>query len=173
MAVLNTKALCKQIRASRNQVIWSFNGEEHLITNRHWGVKFTELPTDIKVTLLTTFEGETPNINETLSKMSGISVKKPEALKLPFPSKENEKEAQWTLYLRQIDNDLLRVFRIGDQFIYIKSSYLEAASDIGLKVVGTGPHQPLYFPEINYLVLPVRLQREPDLLSIMEAEGRC
>lgn len=52
---LNIKGLIKQIKASKDGLIWSLKDGVHTITNRHWLISFNDVPKEVQVALFSIF----------------------------------------------------------------------------------------------------------------------
>lgn len=169
MKNLNTKALCKQIKASRNQMIWSLKDGEHTISDRRWAIKSKTLSPDVRVTLLSIFEGDMPEEGGCLHLQHG-SILKNVAITTPEPE-QGHVEYKRTKYVMDYEGAWkLRVFlNAENKAIYINEDFL-GICDSRMQSFGSGNMRPLFYPEINYVVLPVRYVGENDLLSVMAAE---
>lgn len=171
MGKLNVKGLCKQIKDSRNNLIWSFDGKEHLITNRHWIIKLEHIVTDVLISLLTVFDGQSPDAGTSLKKHVFFSEIEKGVLISSPPLNEGRKSLSWTNFYRDYTGprELLRVFSLDNSSVYINTNYLHVCGSSQLKVEGTNALRVIFFPEINYMVLPVRITNEIDILALVDA----
>ncbi|MEK3851241.1 hypothetical protein MKX59_19565 [Paenibacillus sp. FSL R7-0340] len=168
---LSIKGLCKQIKADKNRMIWSLKDGVYSITNRHWMITLTELPREVKTVLLTIF-GDFPEEGRCLqnTSYSAIPLNSPSVDGLIL-DREHAVPARKTDYLLSSSKvGDLRIFKAGEDFIYIKESFLEAIDpNLGFENMSSfGKLSPFIFEDLNYVVLPVRIGEEKDLLTLKE-----
>lgn len=168
---LDIKGLCKQIKADKNCMIWSLKNGIHSITNRKWMIDFDSVPREVKLLLLSIF-GSQPDEGTCLSMsaynyepMNGVAVRGVNELI------NDHIPAKYTKFLvdqEKVGN--LRIFKTDEYFVYIQETYLQAINkNIGFQNIGSvGAMAPLCFENINYIVLPVRVPKTDDLLTLKE-----
>jgi hypothetical protein len=169
---LNIKGLCKQIKADKHCMIWSLNKGTHTITNRHWLIKFDALPREVLVTLLSIF-GEFPEDGTLLQNVgySDTPLRNVALTEERWKPVAEGKPIKYTRYLYDDgDSRNLRVFKLEDQFVFVKEQYLQAVDEnFGREDIKcNGVYQPVFFADLNYLVLPMRMTKVDDLFTLEE-----
>jgi hypothetical protein len=168
---LNIKGLIKQIKADKHQMIWSLNNGTHTITNRHWLIKFDALPREVLVTLLSIF-GEFPEDGSLLQNVgySDTPLRNVALTEERWKPVGEGKPVKYTRYLHDFGSGYLRVFKADDQFTFVKEEYLQAVDqNFGRENIKcNGTYQPIFFADLNYLVLPMRMTKVDDLLTLEE-----
>jgi len=164
---LNVKGLCKQIKASKNNLIWSLKDGIHVITNRHWMITFEEIPKEVLVTLFSLFvkmpeEGtalQASHFNREVSELIAVDVDK-----IRETAKNGTISTLTNLFSRSGDL-VTRIFKTSEGFLYVKADYMHAINEYGDvgEILSSGKHSPVLFKNINYLILPYR--REHNLLE--------
>lgn len=169
---LNIKGLCKQIKSDKNSMIWSLRDGCHTITNRHWLIEFDEMPREVLVTLLSVF-GEAPEDGMLLQNAhySDTPLRNVALTDERWKPVGEGKPATYTSFIHDAGRvGYLRVFKQEDQFIFINENYLQAVGEhFGRENIKcNGYFQPVYFENINYLVLPMRMTKVHDLFTLRE-----
>ncbi|MGG3307358.1 hypothetical protein ABER23_08015 [Paenibacillus lautus] len=169
---LNIKGLCKQIKSEKRHIIWSLSKGTHTITNRHWLIKFDALPREVLVTLLAIF-GEFPEEGMLLNNVgySDTPLKHTALRDESWKPVGDEKPATLTSYLHDAgDSGYLRVFKSEDQFTFVREEYLQAVDqNFGRENIKFyGIFQPIFFADMNYVVLPMRMPKVNDLFTLEE-----
>lgn len=171
MKGLNIKGLIKQIKQTKHNFIWSYSDKGHFLTNRHWAITLEVLPVEVLLTLLQIFEGDRPDIGQCFYKSRGTISKNHN---IPSPVLGNDcVEYEWTDYYKDYkypSDGLMRIFKSNDQIMFINNDYLHAV-EWRHRAVSEGYSRPIHFPEINYMVLPFRINDHEDLLKIMTMAG--
>lgn len=172
---LNIKGLIKQIRTDKSRLIWSLYQGVHMVTNRHWMIEFEEVPREIMSVLLSIF-GQFPTEGYLIQTFSfGSEVVKADAIKNKGWDFNNAKQATVTKYIHDYgESRYLRVFKADDEFYFVNETYLQAVDkNFGFEnVMSKGTLQPLFFSNINYTVLPVRMHESYDLLTLKELTNK-
>lgn len=161
---LNTKGLIKQIKASKNSLIWSLKDGVHTITNRHWLISFNDVPKEVQVALFSIFAQfpeESTHIRN--DRFSGTTLKgDPIGFESIVRGAEKGKHAMDTRFIYDMRGMKARVFRQGDVFAYVDESLLHAVDEYRGEILMSGVMTPVYFKDVNYLVLPYRMGTSPE-----------
>lgn len=162
--MINIKGLCKQIKADKTGVVWSIKDGKHLITNRQWLVEFEQLPKDVEK-LLFSILGEFPQEGEHVryENFSGGTFRG-EAIKYSeiIDAVKRGRTTCKTDFIYN-GNPKTRIFREGDNFIYVDENFLLAVEDYEGEILNQSTMGPVYFKDANYIALPVRMTRNLDL----------
>lgn len=155
---INEKELVKQIKSSKYRLIWSVQDEVHYITNRHWVVRFKELPTIVLTAMFSVF-AEIPENNSSILMSSGIpsKLKPPVDIRKVMDEKRIERPGMITEVLVQHGNELLRVIECSGEYVYVKENYIKIVEK--QEPVCTGEFNPVIFCNGDFLILPVRVKQ--------------
>ncbi|MFS8215589.1 hypothetical protein [Paenibacillus polymyxa] len=168
---INIKGLCKQIKDDKKKIIWSLKDGVHSITNRNWMISFEEVPREVRLVLLSIFGGF-PEEGYLLQKTPFSDEPQRSVAVEPISlNREMAKQAIRTDFLHTSSGlDNLRVFKAGEGFVYIKERFLQAIDpNFGFTNMNSfGEMAPMVFEDLNYIVLPVRIGKEKDLLTLKE-----
>ncbi|BBI32344.1 hypothetical protein [Cohnella abietis] len=155
---INIKELCRQIKKSHN-FIWTLKEGVHYLTNRHWAIRYEELPREVLVQLFAIY-AEIPEQGKALVYQSGTGVSHMDEVdvKKIFDNASKDQFIGEVTSFIKVSGDLrMRVIKINGQFIYLNEEYLKILSDIeSSQPYGKGQLRPLTFFDNMFLVLPYR-----------------
>jgi len=162
---INIKELCKQIKKSPS-IIWTVQNGTHYVTNRHWAVRYTELPREVLIQLFCIF-AEIPKEGETISFSKSYGFVSHSSANVERVFKDQEKVTDTGLvtpYLKTHDDyGNLRIIKIGKEFAYINEDYMKLVTDCeSTSVVCSGRLSPISFYDNMLIILPVRTANEKD-----------
>lgn len=162
--MINVKGLCKQIKADKRGIVWSLKNGKHLITNRQWLVEFDQLPKDIEK-LLFSILGEFPQEGEHIRyEVFSGAILRDEAIKYSeIIDTANKGKVTYKTDLMHDGNPRTRIFREGDNLIYVNENFLLAVEDYKGEILNNSTMGPVYFKDANYIALPVRMTKNLDL----------
>ncbi|MDG0053033.1 hypothetical protein MMB75_05020 [Paenibacillus sp. P2(2022)] len=157
---LNTKEICKQIKSSGNNgcIIWSRETNQHFVSNRHFLIRFDELPKDVLVSLFSIFF-KLPEVGQTLQSVYGEVDEKGTPLNVAsiYKPEQQSIEGEVTKYLKEFDEKLLlRVIKFPGHESYINEKYMKMTKDKNPKVEKNIATVPVYFANGDLILLPVR-----------------
>jgi hypothetical protein len=159
--LINTKELCKQIRyyGNRNSLIWSREESQHFITNRHFLVRFEEMPNDVLAALFGVFY-KLLGIGETVQVQHGtiIDVVKPIDYSKIYQPERPDIEGEFTPFIREFGTKQFgRVIKFPSHYSLINLDYMKlSAADENPKTKDNTPLVPVYLADGNLIVLPYR-----------------
>lgn len=159
---INIKELCKQIKKS-HCVIWTLENGIHYITNRHWMIKFAELPREVLIQLFSIFT-EIPSEGESLICQRDSIDRKP-AVRCEFIFEEamkGPKPGEITEFVKVKDPKLqIRVLNFGTFFCYTNEDYMKILRDFEeSKPFGSGVYRPISFNDNTFVILPYRVSND-------------
>jgi hypothetical protein len=162
---VNIKELCKHIKqSSKNSLIWTLEDGIHYITNRHWAVKFNELPREVLVTLFSAF-AKTPKEGHSLViTLWGEDEERPAvSLKKIFEGVEaNKAEGTITNIILDYGKDVYRVIKTKDSIIRLNNKYMSMV-EVGTQTAKcAGRLQPVTFGENQLILLPCRSENSKE-----------
>jgi hypothetical protein len=167
--LINSKELCKQIKfyGKHGFMIWAREEKQHFITNRHFLVRYEELPREVLAALFGVFykipaEGETINAHfgEVAETQSPIDF-----TKIYLPDKQNI-VGEVTPFTRENENKYrMRVLRFNKRFAYVNENYIKMAADQSNPTSVDNPLQPVYLAGGNILILPYRYTDDTNLID--------
>lgn len=162
---VNTKALCKLIKQGATQMlIWSKTDEGYTVTDRHFMVRFKDVPRDVMSTLLGIFL-QTPGEGQSLKIMYGkvqddcslVSHK-------TIPKYEDASvDGKVTTYSKDLAGTKAKALQFGDSFSLVNEKYIALSTGTDAKSFGS-PYSPIYLEDGAVLVLPYR-HTSSDLLQ--------
>lgn len=160
MSKINTKELCKQIKSAKRNLIWSVKNDIHYISNRHWMVRYKELPRDVLITLFGVF-AEIPQNGDTFTAgHSGIHKDGNVNCEQTYKDIEQRSLSKGfvTNFLKTKGKDLvLRVINFQTSFAMVDDSYIRLVEDFsGSEVKGGGVFHPMLCCDGDLILLPVR-----------------
>jgi hypothetical protein len=171
-SLINTKELCKQIRVS-GSVIWTMEEKQHFISNRHFLVRFDELPREVTIALFSVF-CKLPEVGQTFTAFRGSVNDKAESIKYDniYQPNKQDVEGSKTAFLRDMGRKALAsVIKFPTHVSLVDERYMKLAGDSEMvKTTGKSPHAPLYLANNDLLVLPIRVQGDSDLIDGLIAE---
>lgn len=154
---INTKKLCQLIkREARRSLFWSKTEEGYTVTDRHFMVKFTEIPRDVMSTLLGIFL-RTPEVGQSLQIWRGeiqddcslVSHKN-------IPKYEDANvDGKVTTYSKDLGGTKAKILQIGDSFYLVNEKYIALSTGTNVKSFGS-EYSPIYLADGALLVLPYR-----------------
>lgn len=169
---MNISEICKRLQAEgKGHLIWSREKGRDIVSNRHFLLKFDELPRQVLVTLFSIYL-RVPQIGETIIMQRGEEVKSTiDFNKVYTPDKQSEM-GNITNFIYEIDRKLsLRAVKIGKHFAYVNNSYAKMAA-VDCWVLSTdGKYAPIYFRhEIgDLMILPYRVGPDEGVIIELEA----
>jgi len=166
---INIKELCKQIKKSKF-FIWSLVDGVHYLTNRHWAIKFTELPRDVLIQLFSIY-AEVPTEGKTLSRYRGgdITESPVNVAKVFDDASINQVSGSVTPFLKVHDELNMRVINLNGKFTYVNNEYLKIIADINRSnPAGRGMFTPICFNDNTFIVLPYRTTDEEHQVILKE-----
>lgn len=155
---INEKELVKQIRSSKNRIVWSIQEEEHFITNRVWAVRYKKLPTAVLTALFAIF-AEIPENNTTLHTTSGIPQKSEPVIdirKIMEPGHDLV-PAQVTKIVLDIGIKARCFVGSDGQYFYLDESLVQLGNVFDGNVLYSKPRSPVFLCDGNLIILPVRV----------------
>ncbi|OXL83152.1 hypothetical protein BCV73_08725 [Paenibacillus sp. SSG-1] len=161
---LNIKGLCKQIKASRKNMMWSLNDGVHTITDRYWMAQFKEIPKEVQIELYAIFaqfpeEGMHIRYDRfSDSILKGVFIDHTSIL----DGANKGEPAKDTRFSYDLNGMTARVFKRDDIYSYVNEGYLLAVKEYDGEILMTGKMQPVYFKDASYLVLPYRMGNAPE-----------
>jgi hypothetical protein len=178
---INTKELCKQIRysAKRGSLIWTKEEKQDFITNRHFLVRFEDIPNEVLASLFSVFF-KLPIVGETLYAQFGDITKpvKPVNIGGVFRTDEQNVIGNVTEYVRDSGNKITsRVIKFPTHYSFINSEYMKLVEfdDLSPITSGNSSAAPVYFADKNLILLPYRFSGKEilieDLLGAELGEG--
>ncbi len=174
-SLINTKELCKQLRVDgkHGMVIWTREANEHFISNRHYAVRFHELPRDVMITLFSIF-CRLAEVGETLHSHSGrvIDVQKPVDFSKVYCPEKASVTGSKTPYTRDMGRKLFTaVIKFSSHVSYVDEKYIKLANETETIKTTDSPHAPLYLANDDLMVLPYRTTNPSDfIISLIESE---
>ncbi len=160
--MINEKELCKQIKKSAKiGLIWTIQEGMNYITNRHWAVRYREVPRDVLVALFSVF-AQLPEEGQTLNFTFGQTVETNVNVKRVFDeSNDNDVKGKVTSYLSDSYGPyMVRIINSDKGFIYIKDDYMKMVGDE--EPLCKGINTPVSFCDNNFIILPVRVSNNND-----------
>lgn len=170
---MNISEICKRLKAeAKGNLIWSRQEGKDFITNKHFLLKFDELPRQILVTLFGIYY-RLPAVGETIALQCGaeINASKVDFSKVYSPDKQTEK-GYVTNYIYEMDEKLsLRAIKVEDRHIYVNNVYVKMASSNCKVESSKGMQPPIYLKHElgDLIILPYRFSAEEGVL--LELEG--
>ncbi|SYX87675.1 hypothetical protein [Paenibacillus alvei] len=128
---VNTKKLCQLLKyAASRTLVWSKLEEGYTITDRHFMVKFTEIPRDVMAVMLGIFL-RTPEQGQSLKIMGGELIDDYSLLNHDALGKYKDAsvEGHVTPYLKDIEGVKARVLQIGDRFALVNDRFMSLTTD--------------------------------------------
>lgn len=153
---INEKELVKQIKASKNRLIWNVQDNVHYITNRHWAVRYEKLPTSVLTALFSIF-AEIPKNNSSFHNFQGILQKTEPSVNIQkiMTMDDSLKPGQITEIL--VENSILmRVIECSGDLIYINNDYIKMVDNFDDQPLCSGSMSPVFFCEGNLIIFPYR-----------------
>lgn len=169
---MNISEICKRLQAEgKGHLIWSHEKGRDIVSNRHFLLKFDELPRQVLVTLFSIYL-RVPQIGETIILHCGEEVKSNIDFNKVYTPNQQTEIGNITNFIYEIDRKLsLRAVKIGKRFAYVNNSYAKMAT-VDCRVLSTdGKYVPIYFcHEIgDLMILPYRLDRDEGVIVELEA----
>jgi hypothetical protein len=166
--LINTKELCKKIKTSK-MVIWSREDKQHFITNRHFLVRFDELPRDVLVAMFSVF-CKTAKVGQTLSMQFGKELVNDKSINAKGVYKPDLQtiEGEQTVFLRVMDKKSKRyasVIKFTDRVEYLDCEYTALVNEGSLIKSSPGFNQPIYMANDDLLILPFRVQADNTFIN--------
>jgi hypothetical protein len=158
---INEKELCKQIKKSVT-MIWSVVDGTHYFTNRHWAVKYDDLPRYVLVTLFSMF-AVVPQEGESLSVRKGEEASRFGAnIKKAFDDQSSiTNKGEVTPFLKLYDTYNLRVIKVGNEPAYVNNDYMKIIKDVeNSNPVTLGTKSAISFNDNTVILLPYRLSND-------------
>lgn len=155
---INEKELIKQIKASKNSLVWSVQDEVHYISNRHWAVRYKNLPTIVLTTMFSIF-AEIPGNNSSFSTAFG-EIQKDRPLvdvQTNMTLGESVKPGKITDVLVE-NGSLMRVVECCGDLIYISNDYIQMVQNFDDQPLCSGLYLPVFFCDGNLIILPYRVK---------------
>jgi hypothetical protein len=173
-SLINTKELCKRIKSS-GTVIWIREETQHFITNRHFLIRFDELPRDVMIALFSVF-CKIPEIRQTLTSHHGGEVinDKPVNVKGFYKPEEQTVEGVRTAYRRVLDEKRklhATVIKFPDRVAYLDCDYTALVYDGGSIKSMSDHNQPVYMANGDLIILPYRMQEDDTFINELLSEG--
>ena len=175
MSGINIKELCKQLRADgkHGAVLWTREESKHYLSNRHYAVRFNELPKEVLITLFSIF-CKVAEVGETLFSQGGFVVEQPKPVdfsKFYCPEKANI-NGEKTPYIRDFgDKKFAAVIKFPNRVSFVDEKYMKLAADVK-ELKGTdSAFTPLYLADDDLMVLPYRTTDNPNfIIDLIETE---
>ncbi|WP_274362723.1 hypothetical protein [Paenibacillus thermotolerans] len=169
---INIKELCKRIRYGRTRggMVWSREDNRHFITNRHWLVRFDELPREVKIELFSVF-CKIPEVGQTLNIFAGQeSETKPVKYDNIYQPDKQDAIGEVTPFMKEIgEKHFARVLKFPEHFAFNDEDYFKLAEgDSDIKTQGNSPLKPVYLAGGDLLVLPIRVSESGNDTTIKE-----
>lgn len=160
MSLINTKALCKQIKedAKKGTVIWAREKERHFISNRHYLVRFTELPEDVSNTLLGIFGGE-PEIGKMFMFQYGTKLEPKETInfKSIYRPQDAKLTGSVTTFMKELSKKWTgRIVNFSLEYVCIDEKYYALALDDKAKTISNENFQTVYLADNDLLVMVIK-----------------
>jgi hypothetical protein len=162
---INTKELCKQIKASGNRgfLIWGKEENQNFITNRHFLVRFEVLPNDVLAALFSVFY-KLPNVGETLQAQFGEIINSGKSIDFRgiYHPEQQSVKGFITQYVRDIDKKITaRLIKFPNHYSFVNSDFMnlleiDKTEDLSPSTSGDNSHLPIYFANKNLILLPYR-----------------
>jgi len=170
---INIKELCKRIRAGSKSgaIIWSREENRHFISNRHWLVKFDELPREVTIALFSVF-CKIPNVGQSFTAQAGVEHEQSSPINF---NKIYEPDNQMiigraTPFIKDLGNKLCaRVVSFPDHYSIVNEDYMKLAVDSSeIRTSEKNHNMPVYLAEGDLLILPYREQDRGDIKTIKD-----
>lgn len=157
---INVKELCKKIQYGRTRggMIWSREANRHFITNRHWLVRFDELPREVTIALFSVF-CKIPEVGQTLNVFAGEETNaKPIKYDGIYQPDKQDTAGEVTPFMKDIGRkSLARVIKFPQHFALVDEEYFKLAEDDSdIRTQGSNPHSTIYLAGGDLLILPIR-----------------
>ncbi|MNW47211.1 hypothetical protein D3C74_245360 [compost metagenome] len=176
--LLNLKEVSKRINESgkRGVIIWTRDEGGHFISNRHFLLRLTQVPSAILIALFSIFL-KVPEIGETLiinfgviEDPNGKNIKPIDYSKIYKPEAQ-QLEGQVTSFLKDVDSKTqMRVISFSDQFKFVNEKYMKMADDKTGKS-DSGPFSPIYLADDSLMLLPYKVNQSPEEENILKKLG--
>jgi len=167
---INIKELCKQIKKSR-YVIWTLDNGVHYITNRHWMIKFSELPKEILIQLFSIF-AEVAEEGKSLVYQAGFDAEKKPMVDCEKIFVEANKGAEYgkiTNFVKVIEPKMnLRVASFGKFMAYLDEEYMKIIYDFNAaQPFCGGSFRPVAFNGNTFVILPYRVENDRTEIELL------
>lgn len=167
---VNTKELCKHIKQSANRyLIWTVENGVHYITNRHWAVKFTELPRDVLISLFAVYARMPQEGISLVRTVYGDEERPAVSLeKIYAKSAESLDIGTITSIIVERDKEQYRVLKTPNAIIKLNNKYMSMIDkDINMAKC-SGKNEPVFFGDNQVILLPVRADEPKENETINE-----
>jgi hypothetical protein len=150
-------------------MIWTREKKQNFITNRHFLVRFEEIPNEVLASLFSVFF-KLPIVGETLQTQFGeiIESKKPVNIGGVFHPDEQNVTGNVTEYVRDSGKKFTsRVIKFPNHYSFISSEYMKLVEfdDLSPTTSGASPAAPVYFADKNLILLPYRFTNDKILIE--------
>lgn len=176
MSGINTKELCKQLRfdSKNGAVIWTREADRHFISNRHYAVRFEELPKEVLIALFSIF-CRLAEAGETLFSQGGRVVDQPKPAnfsKIYLPDKADVVGSK-TPYIRKMGKKLnAAVIKFSNRVSLVDEKYIKLADEADVVKSTDSVYAPMYLANDDLMVLPYRTTENQDfILELIESEN--
>ncbi|WP_147304212.1 hypothetical protein [Cohnella lupini] len=156
---ITIKELCKQIKKSR-YFIWTLVDGVHYLTNRHWAIKYAELPREVLIQLFTKYaaipeEGKTIiydwNFGDT------VHDKPVNVAKVFDDHSVNALPGVVTAFIKSHNDLNMRVINFDGKYVLVNNEYLKMLNDYQNSTPhGKGMNSAILFNDNTFMVLPYR-----------------
>lgn len=167
---INTKELCKNIKhASKNCLFWTLESGIHYITNRHWAVKYEELPRDVLIVLFSIF-AKFPTEGTTLERASGGERERElvSLVKIFDGTSQNTVTGSITNIILEWDKGEYRVIKTASEIIKLNNDYMSMVVKDDEPVKCGNKFQPVSFSNNQFILLPIRNDNKSNDATVLE-----
>jgi hypothetical protein len=173
--LINTKELCKQIRyCNSGFLIWTKEKDQNFITNRHFLVRFDEVPREVLAALFSVFY-KLPEVGETMVSHFGSIQDDPKPINYNgiYQPDKQDTEGTITPFMRDMGRKhLTRFIKFPKNHAYVSESYAKLSAEFESPVKSsTQPNSPIYFADGDLLILPYRItENSKDVIDLLGDE---
>lgn len=157
---LNIKGLCSQIRDSKKIMLWSLKDGQYAISNRHWVIRFSEIPEEVLKTLFMIF-GRLPEDGTCLMFSFDTVISNPKVpdFQTIYEGAEKGTPGIKTSIIKESGDMLLRVFKNAETLYFVSERNLKTVNhrDYEGEILTSGSQSPILYKGLDYIVLPVRV----------------
>jgi hypothetical protein len=141
-------------------MLWSFENGQYAISNRHWVIRFTEIPEEVLKTLFMIF-GQLPEDGTCLKFYFDKVLSDPKVpdFQTIYKGAERGTPGIKTPIIKESGDLLLRVFKNAETLYFVSERNLKTINhnDYEGEILTSGPQSPILYKDLDYIVLPVRV----------------